>query len=103
MTVTVVAEDFDSVAVNARLREPLLPSETLASATDTVGGVTTTATSSLVMVPTAVPLAMVRPDGADNVTVKVSFGSMAVSPMIPTCTVWVVTPAAKVMVPASAV
>ena len=98
---TAVAEDFDRVAVNARLRVPLLPSVTVASATDTVGGVMTTAASSLVMVPIAVPSAMVSPDGADNVTVNVSFGSTVVSPMTPTCTVWVVTPAPKVMVPVS--
>ena len=102
-TVTVVAETFDSVAVNTRFDVPLPPSVTLLSATDTVGGVTTTATSSLVMVPIAVPLAMVTPDGADNVTVNVSLGSTAVSPRMPTCTVWMVTPGAKVMVPASAV
>ena len=61
------------------------------------------AMSSVKIVPVAVAPAMVTPDGADNVTVKVSLGSTAVSPMMPTCTVWEVTPGAKVMVPDSAV
>ena len=103
MTVMAVVDAFDSVAVNARFTVPPLPSVTLASASDTVGAVTTATTSSLVMVPIAVPLAIVRPVGADSVTVNVSFGSTTVSPRIPTCTDCVVTPGAKVMVPESAV
>ena len=59
--------------------------------------------SSVRIVPVAVARAIVAPDGADNVTVNVSFGSTAVSPMMPMCTVWLTTPGAKVMVPVSAV
>ncbi len=50
------------------------------------------ATSSLVMVPVAVPREMVAPVGLDSATVKVSVGSTAVSPMTLTVTVCEVTP-----------
>ena len=66
-------------------------------------GVGAATTSSLRIVPIAVARAMVRPDGADRFTLNFSFGSIAVSPRMPTCTVWVVTPGAKVMVPEEAV
>ena len=48
---------------------PLLPSVTVASATASVGS---GAVSSLVMVPIAVPSAMVAPLGDDRVSVRVS-------------------------------
>ncbi len=60
-------------------------------------------TSSLVMVPVAVPREMVAPVGLDSATVKVSVGSTAVSPVTLTVMVWEVTPAAKVRVPVALV
>ena len=78
-----------------------MPSATAALAIDTVG--VTTAVSSLVMVPVAVAVPRVAPDGVDNVTVNVSVGSTVVSPVTATLRVWEVTPAAKVRVPEFAV
>ena len=61
------------------------------------------AVSSLVIVPTAVPSAMVAPLGDDRVSVTVSLASTAVSPDTWTRTTLEVSPAAKVSVPLSAV
>ena len=60
---------------------PGLPSTTEASEMLIVGS---GAVSSLVMVPIAVPSAMVAPLGDDSVSVRVSLASTAVSPL--TCT-----------------
>ena len=54
------------------------------------------------MVPVAEPSAMVAPEGLARVTVKVSLASTAVSPVTGMVMVLVVSPAAKVMVPVSA-
>ena len=61
------------------------------------------AASSLVMVPIAVPSAMVAPLGEASVSVRVSLPSTAVSPLTCTCTTFEVSPAAKVKVPLAAV
>ena len=58
--------------------------------------------SSLVMVPVATARVSVAPEESDNVTLNVSFGSTAVSPMMSTCTVCAVTPGSKVSVPVAA-
>ena len=55
------------------------------------------------MVPTAEPSAMVAPEAAARLTVKVSLLSTVVSPAIGTTIVFVVSPAAKVRVPLTAV
>ena len=59
--------------------------------------------SSVRMVPIAAARASVAPDGLDSVTVNVSIGSTAVSPMTATLTVCETTPGAKVIVPEPAV
>ena len=59
--------------------------------------------SSLVIVPVAVALVRVAPEGLDRVTVRVSLDSTAVSPRTPTVMFCVVTPGAKVRVPDVAV
>ena len=100
---TVLSDAFDSDTVNARSVEPELPSATVALAIDTVGGVTTTAVSSLVMVPMAVAVPRLALVGALNATVKVSLASTAVSPRTATLTFAEVTPGANVRVPLPAV
>ena len=60
------------------------------------------AASSFVIVTVAVPFPIVSPCGTESVTVKVSFASMAVSPLIVSVIVAVVEPAAKVAVPEAA-
>ena len=67
-------------------------SEPLASATDRPG------TSSLRMVPVAVPVAMVAPVGLASVRMKVSSGSIAESSVTVTTMSMLVTFAAKVSV-----
>jgi hypothetical protein len=62
-----------------------------------LGGTTTP--SSLRIVPVPVPVAIVALLGADRLTVKVSFGSIVVSPATLTVIVCVVTPGANVSVP----
>ena len=91
---------LDKETVKARSFAPLLPSLTVASATARVGS---GAVSSLVMVPIAVPSAMVAPLGDDSVRVSVSLASTAVSPDTCTLTTFEVSPAAKVTVPVAAV
>ena len=61
------------------------------------------AASSLVMVPIAVPSAMVAPPGEASVRVSVSLLSTAVSPLTCTRTTFDVSPAAKVSMPLAAV
>ena len=61
------------------------------------------AVSLLTMVPVAAPSAMVAPEAPARLMVKVSLPSTAVSPVIGTVTVLVVSPAAKVRVPDRAV
>ena len=91
---------LDRETVKARSFAPLLPSLTAASATARVGS---GAASSLVMVPIAVPSAMVAPLGEESVSVRVSLASTAVSPDTWTLTTLDVSPAAKVCVPLAAV
>ena len=55
------------------------------------------------IVPVAVAVPSVAPDGLDKVTVNVSSASTAVSPVTFTATVCEVTPAANVTVPLPAV
>ena len=55
------------------------------------------------MVPTAEPSAMVAPEAAARLTVKVSLLSTVVSPVMGTTIVLVVSPAANVTVPVTAV
>ena len=90
----------DRLTVKARSFAPLLPSLTVASATERAGN---GAVSSLVMVPIAVPSAMVAPLGDERASVSVSLASTAVSPDTCTRTTLEVSPAAKVSVPLSAV
>ena len=71
--------------------------------TDDAPGVGVGATSSLVIVPTAEPSAIVAPDGFDKLTVNVSSPSTATSPATVTLICWDSTPGAKVMVPLPAV
>ena len=61
------------------------------------------AVSSLVMVPIAVPSAMVAPLGDDKRERQGLVASTAVSPLTCTCTTLEVSPAAKVKVPLAAV
>jgi hypothetical protein len=79
--------------VNVALTAPPLPSVTVTSLTETVGG----ASSSLI-VPTPWPSAMVAFDGFDRVSVNVSFASSSVSPTTSTVTVFVVCPGVNVRV-----
>ena len=76
---------------------PLLPSAFDALAIDTVGATTTA--SSLVMVPVAVAVPSLAPEGAESVTVNVSSGSTVASPVTATLIVLDVSPAANVKVP----
>ena len=92
MTVDVAA--LSRVTVNARFDVPLLPSDFDALPIDTFGA--TTATSSLVIVPVAVAVPSVAPEGADSVTVNVSSCSTVVSPVTAMLMVLEVSPAAKV-------
>ena len=82
------------VAVKVRFVEPLSPSVTLAAATDTVGG-----SSSSVIVPVPVAVEIAAPDASLRVTRMVSSTSSVVSPVTETSKVWLVVPAAKVSVP----
>ena len=56
--------------------------------------------SSLTMVPVPVPVPIVAPVAADSASVTVSFASTTVSPVTATWTIFEVSPAAKVSVPA---
>ena len=71
--------------------------------TDDAPGVGVGATSSLVIVPTAEPSAIVAPDGFDKLTVNVSSPSTTASPATITCTICEVTPGANVTTPDAAV
>ena len=62
-----------------------------------------TVTAVLVMVPVAVAVVRVAPEGLDSVTVNVSLASTAVSARTGTLICWEVTPGAKVRVPVVAV
>ena len=55
------------------------------------------------MVPVAVAVVMVAPEGLESVTVKVSVGSVMVSARTGTLICWEVTPGAKDRVPVVAV
>ena len=87
-----------SDTVNTRSAEPLFPSVTLAEAMDTVGG-----SSSSVMVPVAEAVETVAFTGFERVTVRVSSGSSPASVVTGTEMVSVVSFAAKVSVPETAV
>ena len=94
---------MESETANAIFVVPELPSATVTFETETVGGVVAGALSSLVMVPVAVAVPRVTLTGLASVTVNVSVGSTAVSPMTAMLTFWVVTPGANVSVPDDAV
>ena len=76
---------------------PASPSVTVASPIDTVGAV-----SSSVIVPTPCASPSVAFEGALRLRKKLSFGSSSRSPFTSTVTVCVVSPAAKLSVPAVA-
>jgi len=100
-TVTVELDAADRVTAKVPLPgDAALPSAKLMSpmASDGSG-----AASSLVMVPTPVPSAMVAPEAPDSRTFKVSLLSTAVSPDTWTRIVLDVSPAANVTVPLAAV
>ena len=93
MTGPLVASE--RLTVKARLRVPLSPSFTVASAMVMRG----TITSSVRMVPTAAPSARVAPLGEERFSARLSLSSATLSPLIVTLTVFCVSPAAKVIVP----
>jgi hypothetical protein len=78
--------------------EPVSPSRTLVSPTDTTGGLSS---SRIVTVP--VPVAMFACSGSDSATVNCSSPSMRSSPTIETGIDAVVVPGRNVMVPEVAV
>ena len=78
-----------------------LPSVTARSAIETFGNAPAIVES--VMVPVAVAVVMVAPEGLDSVTAKVSLGSTIVSRRMGTLICWEITPGAKVKVPVVAV
>jgi hypothetical protein len=85
-----------SFAVNREEAAKLWPRDAVIFEAVTVGGVSTIATSSLVMMPTPTPLLMVAPLVAPvRLTLKLSLPSTLVSPLIVTETVFVVSPALK--------
>ena len=79
---------------------PEFPSRRETSPTESAGNVA--AASSLVRVPVAEPSAMVAPLAPESVSERVSFASITVSPLTITCTIFEVSPAAKVSFPVSA-
>ena len=99
-TVTGVADALSRVAVNMKWECSPLPSVTEASAIDTFGGVAgVRSMSSLVMVPSAMPSAMVAFDALDRFRLNCSVSSTIVSPLMATRTILLVSPGAKVSVP----
>ena len=102
--VTGVVDALDSVTVKAARAVPVADgSAAVTLPTETLGGVTTTGALVLVMVPVAVAVVRVAPEGLDSVTVNVSLASTAVSARTGTLICWEVTPGAKVRVPVVAV
>ena len=81
-------------ATKVRAVDPLSPSETVGEERETVGGA-----SSSVIVPVAVPAAIVAFVGERSFTETVSSGSSSRSPMTDTAMVLLVSAAAKVRVP----
>jgi hypothetical protein len=82
------------VTSNARLAVAPFPSICDALPIDTTG-----ALSSFTIVPTAVPEAIAALPGAERLTVKLSSGSLRVSPVSVTATACVTTPGANVTAP----
>ena len=98
-TVTVVAalDGRSRVAVTV-LFPPFSPIESGVRTSVTAGG-----PSSSVIVPVAVPSESVAPDSFDRVTVKVSLGSSASSPVTVTVTVLLSSPVSNLRLPFLAV
>ena len=99
-TVTAVVDALSSVTTNMKCMCSPSPSVTARSAMEMAGSVPGAVSwSSLTMVPTALPSATVAFTGEDRFSVKVSFSSTTASPTTGTCTVFTVSPGAKVRVP----
>ena len=91
-----IASPSASLAVNSEDAAKLCPCLAVTFNPVTVAGVSTTATSLLMMVPTPWPRLMVAPLVAPvRLTLKLSLPSTLVSPLIVTETVFVVSPALK--------
>jgi hypothetical protein len=96
--VTVLALTAERVTLKAKVVVPELPSLAVTLAIATVGSA-----SSLVIVPVPTPVPeTVALVGFESATVKVSLGSIVVSPTTATTTCFAVWPGAKVRVPVAA-
>ena len=96
-TDTVDTAGLDRVTGTDDAAVPELPSSAVTSPTDTDGsaGVTGPGPSSSMIVPTPAASPITAPTGADRASLKVSFLSAVESPITPTSTVLVCSPAAK--------
>jgi hypothetical protein len=99
-TDTGAADGADNVTANHTVRDPTLPSTTVAFPIPTA---TPLDGSSLRITPTPVAWPSVAPDGDDSLTVNTSVASTVVSPVTVTATKRVVAPAVNVNVPDTAV